>query len=268
MSLFPWHHLAEMLIWFVLGAGLWHFSDQLAATMLQNAYVRRNPAWFTASALILGTGMFVLFYMAADLLVGEAALIAETVISLQGRFFLAGSFSLLLVVFFTAVRFFSLQRDVLVTRVLTEWDFSFDDLLDEQDWGGATITEAAELVERLGRGRLALAILGVDGEIIALAVRRLAELRLQEGEAEQLATWVSLLGGQSASLTFRPEEDYVRPGREEMDSVRSLVAAMSAKKISIPIFLYFDGQERHCLHNAAAKGSHPQPKTLHQQGSV
>lgn len=251
MSVFPWESGWEMAGWFCLVAGLWHYSDQLSADMTNYGFLGHNRRWLRYAAICLGLGIYPALYLGVDLVIGEANRVAQAPFSWEGRLSLASIIALGVMLLASTARFFSVQHDVLVQRILTKWDFEFDDLLDEQVWMGHTVNEVCSLNNRLGRGRLAIAVLSGEGEIVALAVKRAAILQLEEQESFQIAAWAALEGSQNVSISFRPEEDIRLPTTEETLEAERLVKSMNEKGIQVRVFLYHNGTEGNSLFDAS-----------------
>ncbi|MBC9783806.1 hypothetical protein H1S01_04680 [Heliobacterium chlorum] len=250
MSLFPWESQLEMVAWFALFSGLWNYSDQLSASMLQQGFTRQNAWWLRYGAASLAVGCFPIFYLGSDLLVGEATRLAEVPLTFTGRMTAAGVMAFGAMLLIATARLVSLQREVLVHKVLFKWDFEFDEYLDEQVWMGGSIPELCSLNSRLGRGRLSLAVMNSDGEVVSLGVRRSHSLHFDPQEPFQLTSWVALEGGHSVAVWFRTEEDRRMPLEEEISEVNRLVAALTEKKLKARYVLFHNGSQVHTLYSA------------------
>ncbi|MZP28590.1 hypothetical protein GTO91_02505 [Heliobacterium undosum] len=248
MSIFPWDSQWEMVAWFALFGGVAHYTDQLSASMLQRGFGRQDIGWLRGGAICLALGLYPLFFLGADVIIGEATRMAETPLSGWGRTLAAGVLAMGSAMLISTGRYISLQREVLIEQVLEGWDFEFDEWIEEQVWTAHSIPELTELNSRFGRGRLSVAVLNGEGEVITLGVRRSSQLRFGLQEPFQLTAWIGLEGGHSAAIWFRTEEDRRSPAAEELDEVRRIAQCLQQQRIDLHYVLFHNGAQVQCLY--------------------
>ncbi|MBM7867256.1 hypothetical protein GTO89_12260 [Heliobacterium gestii] len=248
MSIFPWESQWEMVAWFALFGGFAHYSDQLSAAMLQRGFLRQKTWWLRCGAACLAAGIYPLFYLGADVIVGEATRMAETPLSVMGRSMAAGVLAMGATMLVSTGRYLSLQREVLIEQVLAGWDFEFDDLVEDQVWTAHSIPDLNDLNSRFGRGRLSVAVLNREGEVLTIGVRRSSHLRFGPQEPYQLTAWIGLEGGQAAAIWFRTEEDRRSPSDEELDEVRRVFQSLQKRQIDLRFVLFYNGAQVQCLY--------------------
>ncbi|MBC9785733.1 hypothetical protein H1S01_14670 [Heliobacterium chlorum] len=251
MSLFPWDNLWEMAAWFALFAGLWHYSDQLAISLMERGYLRRKAAWMWLAALSIGLGMFPIIYLGAELLLTEAVNVAGANMPFQGKIISAAVMAFSIVLLISMGRYIKLQEGILYQLILPHWDFDYEDLLSQKTWNVQTVSELNDLNLRLGIGRLAVAALNSSGHVVTLAVRRTNRLRLDPIERFALTYWARLEGSHSLSIWYCADAE--RPPLEsEYTEIETILKVFTENGVEMQSVLFHDGNQIACLHAASS----------------